>query len=713
MSTATLVVELFTEELPPRALRKLGEAFAQSLTDGLRRRGVLTDASRATPYATPRRLAVSITDVRDVAPDEEVRERLMPLKVASTTGTREGAASPALQKKLAALGRGDLAAGFPDVRVGPDRLHVDEDAKGAAVFLTSLAKGRPLARALDEALGSAVERLPIPKMMTYARAGGYYNDVRFVRPAHRLLALHGADVVPVGVLGLQAGRTTGGHRFLARDDLSIANAEAYAPTLEAEGKVMPSFETRREAIATSLREAAGAEATVLMPDSLLDEVTALVEWPVVYAGSFDRAFLEVPQECLILTMQQNQKYFALADGRGRLLPSFLLVANVRTADPAAIIQGNERVLRARLADAKFFFDQDRRTPLAARVERLRSVVYHNRLGTQAERVDRLRFIASRIAAAVGADPQAANHAAMLAKADLVTDMVGEFPELQGTMGRYYAQHDGEPPAIADAIAEHYWPRFAGDELPQRPVAVAVALADKLEALAGLFGIGSVPTGDKDPFALRRAALGVVRILVERALAVSLRELIDVAFEAFSGVAGCQPAHDALTDFIYERLRGYLREQGYTAQEVAAVVDARPDVIADLPQRLAAVRAFEAMPEAQALAAANKRTVNILRKAGDAATSLGAVDPGLLAPGAEQDLYAALETLAPRVDSRLRAGDYTAALVACAGAKEAVDRFFDDVMVMADDPALRANRLALLRRVRETMNRVADIALLAA
>jgi glycyl-tRNA synthetase beta chain len=712
MKSDTLLVELFTEELPPKALRKLGDAFAHTLAEALRQRGMLTEGSSVTPYATPRRLAVSITAVRDKAADQEVVERLMPLKVASTTGTRQGAASPALQKKLASLGRGDLAAGFPDVRAGSDHLHIGEDAKGDAVFLTSLAIGPPLARALEEALGQAVERLPIPKVMSYARAGGYYNDVKFVRPAHRLLVLHGTDEVAVSVLGLAAGRITGGHRFLARSDLSIGSAEAYAPTLEAEGKVLPSFDARRDAIVAALREAAGGEATVLMPDALLDEVTALVEWPAVYAGSFDRGFLEVPQECLILTMQQNQKYFALADVRGRLLPSFLLVSNLQTRDPAAIVQGNERVLRARLADARFFFDQDRRTALAARVERLRSVVYHNKLGTQGERVDRLRFLATKIAPLVGADPQAANHAAMLAKADLVTDMVGEFPELQGTMGRYYAQHDGEPADVADAIAQHYWPRFAGDELPQRPVAIAVALADKLEALAGMFGIGSVPTGDKDPFALRRAALGVVRILVERSLAVSLRTLLDVAFDAFAGVAGLQPAHAALTEFLYERLRGYLRDQGYSAQEVAAVVDPRPDAIADLPQRLAAVRAFEAMPQAQALAAANKRTANILRKAGDAATSLGSVDPRLLEPGAEQALFAALEALRPLVDARLQSGDYTAALVACAGAKDAVDRFFDDVMVMADDPALRANRLALLRGVRETMNRVADIALLA-
>jgi glycyl-tRNA synthetase beta chain len=450
-----------------------------------------------------------------------------------------------------------------------------------------------------------------------------------------------------------------------------------------------------------------------MPDPLLDEVTSLVEWPVVYDGRFDAAFLDVPQECLILTMQQNQKYFALADAHGKLLPRFLLVSNLPTEDAKAIVHGNERVLRARLADARFFYDQDRRTPLATRVERLRSVVYHNKLGTQAERVDRLQFLASRIATQIGADPDAANRAAMLAKADLVTDMVGEFPELQGTMGRYYALHDGEPAAVADAIAQHYWPRFAGDALPEGPIAQAVALADKLEALAGLFGIGSVPTGDKDPFGLRRAALGVLRIVIERDLPVKLSGLIGTAFDAFNAVPAVKSDSEGLLGFLYERLRGYLREQGYTAQEVAAVVDPRPDVIADLPERLAAVRAFESMPEAAALAAANKRTVNILRKAGSEADAARVVRAELLAEGPERGLHEALAKLAPLVEARMAAGDYTGALVACASAAEAVDRFFDDVMVMADDPALRANRLALLKGVRAAMNRVADIALLAA
>ncbi len=712
MTTDALTVELLTEELPPKALRRLGLAFAEAVADGLRQRGLLCGASVVTPFATPRRLAVSITAVAAVAPDAPVSQKLMPLKVASTTGARDGRASEALVRKLGALGRAHLAAGFPAAQDGPDELLIEQDGKAESVFLRSVAKGQPLHTALQATLDHALPRLPIPKTMTYAGAGGYFNDVKFVRPVHRLLALHGDAIVPVTALGLAAGRVTSGHRFLARADLQVSSALAYAPLLEAEGRVQPGFDTRKASIAAALRDAA-AGATVLMPDPLLDEVTALVEWPAVYVGTFDPAFLAVPQECLILTMQQHQKYFALAGPAGELLPRFLLVSNVPTNHPAAIRHGNERVLRARLADAKFFFDQDRRAPLAARLPRLASVVYHNQLGTQAARIERLRALAARIAPLVGADPASADRAAMLAKADLVTDMVGEFPELQGTMGRYYAQHDGEAPMVADAIAEHYWPRFAGDMLPAGPVAQAVALADKLESLAGLFGIGHAPTGDKDPFGLRRAALGVIRILVERRIATSLRQLVALAFDAFAAIPAATRADDALAAFVFERMRGYLREQGYTAQQVAAVMDAHPDVIADLPQRLAAVRAFEASPAAQALAAANKRIVNILRKAGTDAPGGMAVDPTLLAPGAERDLQAALEALRPVVAAHLAAGDFTAALLACASARPAVDRFFDEVMVMDDDSRLRANRLALLRGVRETMNRVADIALLAA
>jgi glycyl-tRNA synthetase beta chain len=702
----TLVVEILTEELPPKALKSLGTAFADTLVAELRRRNVLTEASVATPYATPRRLAVAVTGVRNGAPDAEAIDRLMPAKIARDAN---GAPSEALRRKLASLGRAHVGAFDAKAAAGEDRLYVASDGKADYVYLRRLVPGMPLARALQESLDVAIARLPIPKLMRYPAGGSYYNDVEFVRPAHRLVALHGGDVVPVTALGLAAGRISAGHRFLARADLAIGVADAYAPTLEAEGKVLPSFAGRREAIVQALQSAA-ANAVVIMPDALLDEVTGLVEWPAVYEGTFDPAFLAVPQECLILTMQRNQKYFALADAHGKLVPRFLLVSNIAVEDASAIVHGNERVLRARLADAKFFYDQDRRQSLASRIERLRSIVYHNKLGTLHDRVERLRFLARNIGPRIGAAHALADRAALLAKADLVTDMVAEFPEMQGTMGRYYALHDGEAAGVADAIAQHYWPRHAGDGLPEAPIAQAVALADKLETLAGLFGIGAVPTGDKDPFGLRRAAIGVLRILIERRLALPLPGLLGLAFQAFNSVPATQPVPDELADFLYERLRGHLRDQGYTADQVEAVLVQRPQRIDLVPEQLAAVKAFEALPEAAALSAANKRIVNILKKSGgDVAAS---VDVERLTQGAERDLWQSFEALAPEVDRHCACGDYTRALKALAASKPAVDRFFDEVMVMVDDADVRANRLALLTLVAATMNRVADISKLA-
>lgn len=692
MSARTLLVELFCEELPPRALRKLGDVFSGTLAAGLRERGFLGEASTIAPYATPRRLAVSISGVAARSPDQPFKQKVLPVSVAFGA---DGQPTPALGKKLAAMGL--------DARAVASMTR-ESDGKAEALFHAGVKPGVTLADGLQAALDAALAALPIPKVMSYA-ATGYWNDQKFVRPAHGLVALHGADVVPVHALGLQAGRVSSGHRFLSGGAIALATAEAYAPTLEAEGKVIPGFDARRAAIEREVAKASRGDRAIA-PDALLDEVTSLVEWPVVYAGTFDPAFLAVPQECLILTMQQNQKYFALTDAHGRMRARFLVVSNLATRDPSAIVAGNERVLRARLADAKFFFDQDRRQRLDARLPRLASVVYHQKLGTQAQRIERIRAIARALAEPLRADPAEVDRAAMLAKADLVTDMVGEFPELQGTMGRYYAQHDGERAAVADAIAQHYWPRFAGDALPEGPVAQAVALADKLESLAGLFGLGQTPTGDKDPFGLRRAALGVVRILVEKKLALSLADAIAAAFRAFDGVAAVKDARDELETFVLERLRGYLREQGGSANQVEALIARRPAALASLPDRLAAVQAFEALPEASALAAANKRIVNILRKSG--AEAARAVDRARLEPGAEHDLYAAFQALGPEVAASCDAGDYAGALGALAKAKPVVDRYFDEVMVMADDPAVRANRLALLNGVADTMNRVADL-----
>jgi glycyl-tRNA synthetase beta chain len=706
---ATLVVELLTEELPPKALRRLGEAFAQGLAGGLRERGFAGHDSTVVAYATPRRLAVAVTRVLAKAPDAQVRTKLMPAKVAFA----DGQPTAAYRKKLESLGRPHLADRALPAADGADHLGVESDGKADYVWLSSVAAGQPLERGLQDALDEAIAKLPIPKVMRYAAEGSYYNDIAFVRPAHRLLALHGTDVVRVSALGMTAGQCTDGHRFHSRTAIPVASADAYAETLRAEGKVVASFDERRAMIEGQLARAAQGD-RVVAPEALLDEVTALVEWPFAYAGTFDPAFLAVPQECLILTMQQNQKYFALTDEAGKMRARFLVVSNLEARDPARIVGGNERVLRARLADAKFFFEQDRKATLASRLPKLDAVVYLAKLGaqgSQGQRVARLARLARELAPATGAAEERAERAARLAKADLVTDMVGEFPELQGTMGRYYAQHDGESAEVADAVAQHYWPRFAGDALPSGPVAQAVALADKMEAMAGLFGVGQVPTGDKDPFGLRRAAIGVIRILVEKGIDVRLPRLIALAFGTFEGVAGFKPMPQELLAFIEERLRGWLREQGASAHQAEALLAVADVALPSLPTRLAAVQAFESLPEAATLAAANKRIVNILKKSGGEASA--AVDRALLADGAERDLWLAFGRLAPEVDRHIGGGDYAAALQALATAKPAVDRFFDDVLVMADDPAIRANRLALLFGVATTMNRVADISRLAA
>jgi glycyl-tRNA synthetase beta chain len=702
MTAQTLVVELLTEELPPKSLKKLGDAFATAVAEALRGRGFLDPASVVSPFATPRRLSVALSDVAESATEPSRAVPLLPVNVAFDG---DGKPTDALQKSITAK------AGFDRFDLVPvERIERRHDGKMERVFYIEPPISVSLRSALQDALDAALAKLPIPKAMSYAAPGSYYNDVKFVRPAHKLLALHGADVVPVRALDLDAGRVTGGHRFLSRGDLEIATADAYAPTLQAEGKVVPSFAARRARIVVGLEGAAG-DATPIMPDALLDEVTALVEWPMVYEGTFDPAFLDVPQECLILTMQLNQRYFALADDAGKLVNRFLLVSNIETTDPAAIISGNERVLRARLADAKFFFDQDRRQSLESRLPKLASIVYHHKLGTQADRAGRVGAVAAEIAGLLGtADRAQARRAASLAKADLVTDMVGEFPELQGLMGRYYAEHDGEAPDVSAAIEQHYWPRFAGDALPEGPIAQSVALADKLETLVGIWGIGLVPTGDKDPFGLRRHALGVLRILLEGHLPLDLPQLIALAIAQFSAGTIAADTSIGVYGFMLDRLRQMLRDRGASPGEVEAVLVEQPARIDLVGSRLAAVQAFGALPEAAALAAANKRIVNILRKNG--AEAAPAVDSARLADGAEHDLYLAFQSLAPSVDAQYAQGNYAGALMALATARPIVDRFFDTVMVMDDDLSIRANRLALLRHVEKTMNRVADISKLA-
>ncbi len=710
-----LLVELFVEELPPKALKKLGDAFAGVLFDQLKSQGLTSADSKLTSFASPRRLAAHVTRVAAQGADKAISQKLMPVSVGLDAS---GGATPALLKKLQGLGADASAvAGLKRVI----------DGKAEALFYESTAKGATLAEGLQKALLEAIAKLPIPKVMSYQLESGCempgWSSVSFVRPAHGLIALHGSSVVAVSALGLNAGRSTEGHRFEAAvSPVVIADADAYASTLEKDGAVIASFEARKVEIAKQLATVAakigGGESDeshgALRPiedDALLDEVTALVERPNVLICEFEKQYLDVPQECLILTMKANQKYFPLLDASGKLTNKFLVVSNITPDDASAVIQGNERVVRPRLADAKFFFDQDRKKTLESRIPQLAKVVYHNKLGSQGERVERVRAIARAIGQQLGGDLLAkqADRAAMLAKADLLTDMVGEFPELQGIMGGYYSRSDQESPDVAFAVEDHYKPRFAGDELPRNQAGVVVALADKLETLVGMFGIGNLPTGDKDPFALRRHALGVVRMLVEKAPQLEVAALIKNAMPAFGALI--QDQAQALQDFIYDRFAGSLREQGYSAQEVDAVISLRPQKLAQVAQRLAAVRAFATLPEAPALAAANKRVGNILKKVEGAVEAK--INPALLQAGEEQALADALKSVALRADAAWESGQFEENLKALAVLKDPVDVFFDKVMVNHEDPAIRTNRLGLLATLHQAMNRVADLSKLAA
>lgn len=693
----SLLIELQTEELPPKALKKLSEAFAGGVEKSLAAQKFLSETTKVTAYGAPRRLAVLLTDVLAKSPDQAFKQKLVPVRVGLTA---EGEATPALVKKMAALGiTADVA-----------ELKRENDGKNEQLVYEGVRAGVELAQGVQVALEASVAALPIPKVMHYQLADGE-TTVEFVRPVKHLTVLHGADVVPVKLLGLDAGRETSGHRFHTTELISIADADGYEAQMRAEGKVVASFAERHAMIEKTVKEMAqamGGEAIV--PASLLDEVTALTEWPVIYESSFEEEFLEVPQECLILTMQENQKYFAVTDKNGRLMNRFLLVSHLEAKDGGkAISSGNARVVRARLADAKFFYDQDRLTTLESRVEGLKNVVYHNKLGTQAERVERVKAIAARVAERLGADVEKATRAAQLAKVDLLTLMVGEFPELQGIMGEYYAKHDGEADEVALAIREHYQPRFAGDELPSTTVSLAVALADKLETLSGLFGIGQMPTGDKDPFALRRHALGVLRMLLERKLDVALSELVDIGYEAMKGIEGVKDARAELLNFFADRVRVMFKDQGYSAQEIDAVLAVNPATVLEVPARLQAVRAFAAMAEAETLAAANKRIGNILKKSD---LALGDVEEARLVEDAEKALFAALVEVEPKVADAYAQGAYTDVLTMLAPMKAPVDQFFEDVMVNAEDIDLRKNRLALLARLHATMNQVAELSRLA-
>ena len=685
----TLLIELLTEELPPKALSKLGASFAGSIFDELAKLGFVAKETEYATFASPRRLAVLIPTVVAVQPDQQIEKK----GPAVLAGFKDGQPTPALLGFARSCG---LAADQLD------KLEKMSDGKQEVFVYRSVKQGEPLTGVLSGIIEAALKKLPAPKLMRWGS-----RDGQFIRPVHRLVALHGAEVVPAKVLHLESGRITQGHRFLSQGEITLACAEDYAGKLYEQGRVVASFADRRHQIETGLAAAATAQAAQIAPsEGLLDEVTALVEWPVVYVGEFSADFLKVPQECLILSMQQHQKYFPLLDQNGKLLPRFLVVSNLETADPSHIIQGNARVLRARLSDAKFFFEQDQKQKLEGRLGRLASVVYHNKIGSQLERVERLQKLAGEIGPVLGAGKEAAQRAAYLAKADLVSDMVGEFPELQGIMGMYYARHDGEAEEVAAAIEGHYHPRFAGDSLPVGPVAMAVSLADKLETIVGIYGIGLIPTGDKDPFALRRAALGVLRMLLN--LPLDLHSLLMTTAATFPAGVVAEGTVAGVFDFMQERLKNLLAAE-HPMADIEAVLALKPTRFDDVAARLSAVAAFKALPEATALAAANKRIRNILKKVDGA---IPAVNAALFAEGAEIALHGEYAKLVPQVDALLKAGDFTGALKSLAALKTPVDAFFDGVMVMAEDLAVRGNRLALLNDLASLMNRVAELSLLA-
>lgn len=709
MDTRPLLVELLTEELPPKALNNLGKAFAQSLQSLLGKQHLLAPDCTVEHFATPRRLAVRLGAVRAQAPDQTFTEKLMPVKVGLTA---DGQPTPALTKRLASKGLEHLT---------PDQLIRESDGKQEFLFAHGTAKGAVLELALQPALEQAVANLPIPKVMEYQLADGV-TTVKFVRPAHGLLTLWGDQVVPAQVLGLQAGATTWGHRFMANQAITLTNAAEYEQRLLDEGRIVVSFEERRERIAKLLEE----QCQILNasigegPDvtALLDEVTALVEYPAVYLGEFDPEFLQVPPECLILTMRLNQKYFPLFEpSTGKLESRFLIVSNMLVDDPTNIIEGNERVVRPRLADAQFFFETDLKTPLAERVEQLKNSVYHNRLGSQFQRVERVRRIAAELAQQLGADPSLVDRAALLAKADLNSNMVGEFPELQGIMGAYYAQADGEAPQVAQALRGQYRIRLEAPVDADSLVGAILFLAERIETLVGIWGIGLAPTGERDPYGLRRAALGVISafeqlaaggfLSIPAAQGPSLDGLLKLAADTFPADTLQKEVMDEVREFVYERYRNQLLND-HDRNVIDAVLALLPP-LHEVHARIEACASFAGRPEAVSLAAANKRIGNLLKRA-DEATAI--VDAAQLTEPAEQALAATIDRLKPVAEQQFNDGDFTSSLATLAQAREPVDAFFNDVMVMAEDPAVRANRLALLAELHRLMNRVADLSRLA-
>ncbi len=683
--TAMLLVEIGTEELPPKALAPLSEAFRDGLVAGLDKAGLGHGDARA--LCSPRRLAVQVEALATAQPDR-VEERRGPALAAAFDA--EGTPTKAAQGFARSAGCAVEAL---------ERLETD---KGTWLVARREVAGQPASALLPELVETALAGLPIPKRMRWGA-----RDEEFVRPVHWVVLLLDAEVVPGRVLGLEAGRTTRGHRFHSDGPIDIPTAGAYVDLLREQGRVVVDFAARREQIRAQVETLAGTlGGRAVIDPALLDEVTALVEWPVALAGGFEARYLAVPAEALVSTMQGNQKYFPVVGDDDALLPHFITVSNIASRHPETVQRGNERVIRPRFADAEFFWNQDRKQTLTDRVDHLATVVFQERLGTLRDRAERISALAALISERTDGDPGEARLAGRLAKCDLLTDMVGEFPELQGTMGRYYALHDGLPEAVAIALEEQYRPRFAGDQLPATPAGRAVALADKLDMLVGIFGIGQPPSGTRDPYGLRRAALGVLRIVLEGELELDLGELVATAAAALDDRLSESDVENQVLQFLFDRLRGHYLEAGFAPDLFEAVVALRPTRPLDFDRRLRAVAAFRELPEAESLAAANKRVRNILRQAD--AEQPGEPDLALLDEPAERDLAEQLASHAAAIEPDLALGDYRAALAELAGLRPAVDRFFDEVMVMADDPAVRANRLALLGQMSTLFLRVADL-----
>ncbi len=689
MSTATLLVEIGTEELPPKALKSLGLAFRDGVTAGLAQRDLTH--GEVTWFATPRRLAVLIDAVALAAPDKAV----------------EALGPPADKAKDAEGNWTKAAAGFAKKQgVAPEELEVLDTPKGERLGIRSTVAGAQAADVLNEIITDSLADLPIPKRMRWGA-----SREEFVRPAHWVVAMLGDNCNHGEILGLPTGNTTRGHRFHSVGEITLARPEDYEEAL-GEAKVIASFEMRRDMIRSQVEvEASALKAEAVISDDLLDEVTGLVEWPVALTGSFEERFLAVPQEALVSSMKEHQKYFHVVDENGALKPNFITLCNIESKDPIQVIAGNERVIRPRLSDAAFFFETDKKTPLADRVESLGSIVFQQQLGTLKDKTDRLVKLAGALAPQLGADTANAQRAALLAKTDLVTDMVLEFSDMQGIAGSYYASADGEAADVAAALAQQYWPKFAGDRLPESAVATALGLADRLDTLVGIFGIGQPPSGSRDPFALRRASLAVLRILVEKSLDLDLAKCLAQAVDGYpEGVIADGTAGQVL-DYMVERFRAWYEEEAIPAEVFLAVSAKKLSRPLDIHRRVQAVNVFAQLPEAQALAAANKRVSNILGKLDDGHL-FGAVDTALFAEPQEQALADTLATLGESARTHLGQGAYTEALTALAGLREPVDAYFDGVMVNADDEALRNNRLNLLKTLRDLFLEVADISLLA-